>query len=389
MTPETEAELADFVAAASAPLRIAGGGSKNMLGQPVDGLPLSTTGLSGITLYEPGALTLVARAGTTLGEITTALEAEGQMLPFEPMDYRTLLGSSGEPTLGGTVACNISGPRRIQAGACRDSLIGVRLVDGLGQIVKNGGRVMKNVTGYDLVKLMAGSFGTLGVLTEVSFKVLPKAETSITLMAEGLSNRAAITALSKALGSPWEVSGAAHLGAQDASEAQTLIRLEGFDAQVTYRAGRLQDALKGLGDFEISDRSDLWQRVRDVAPLRDHSTVWRVSVKPGVAPDVVEALKRHAAFDYFYDWGGGLIWIGIGSEQNGGDAPKLVSDTTNTLREKIAGLGGGHVTLVKASAEARGVVSMFHPEAPEIAALSRGIRQKFDPKGILNPGLMG
>ncbi|MEM7711725.1 MAG: FAD-binding protein, partial [Pseudomonadota bacterium] len=196
MRPETEAELAEIVRGANAPLSVRGGGTRHV---PAAGEPLTVSGLTGITLYEPGALTLVARAGTPVAEVEAALAAEGQRLPFEPMDHRGLLGTEGAPTIGGAVAMNVSGPRRVQAGACRDSLIGVRFVDGEGTVVKNGGRVMKNVTGYDLVKLLAGSRGSLGVLTEVSFKVLPAAATQATLRLDGLKVADAVRAMAAGL----------------------------------------------------------------------------------------------------------------------------------------------------------------------------------------------
>jgi glycolate oxidase FAD binding subunit len=236
ITPRTEAELADAIAASKEPLRVIGGGTRSVVPMG-NGAVLSASGLSGITLHEPGSLTLVAQAGTPLEQIETALAAEGQRLPFEPMDHRGLLGTTGTPTIGGVVAANVSGPRRIQAGACRDFLLGVRFVDGRGQIVKNGGRVMKNVTGYDLVKLMAGSYGTLGVLTEVALKVLPRPRSMGMLRIKGLSDAAAVTALCRALASPYEVTGAAHLPQAD----QTLFRIEGFTKSVAYRAGRLSD----------------------------------------------------------------------------------------------------------------------------------------------------
>ncbi|MEM6744014.1 MAG: FAD-binding protein, partial [Pseudomonadota bacterium] len=200
MTPRTEAELAEAVAGLTAPVEVVGGGTRQGLGRPVQaGETLSAAGLCGVSLYEPGALTIVAGAGTPLAEVEAALAAEGQRLPFEPMDHRGLLGSEGEPTIGGAVACNVSGPRRVQAGACRDSLIGVRFVDGGGRAIKNGGRVMKNVTGYDLVKLMAGSYGTLGVLSEVAFKVLPAPEAVAVLRLEGLDDARAVEAMTAAL----------------------------------------------------------------------------------------------------------------------------------------------------------------------------------------------
>src|SRR6056297_298318 len=250
MTPKTEAELAEIITGAEGPLRIEGGGTR-ALGRASNGARLSTSGLTGIELYEPGALTLVAKAGTPLAEIEATLEAEGQRLAFEPMDHRGLLGTAGTPTIGGVVAANVSGPRRIQAGACRDFLLGVRYVDGQGRLIRNGGRVMKNVTGYDLVRLMAGSRGTLGVLTEVALKVLPAPRASGVLTCEGLDDATAVSALCRALGSPYEVTGAAHLPARQGGAPETLIRLEGFADSVAYRAGRVQALLGDVGSFAL------------------------------------------------------------------------------------------------------------------------------------------
>ena len=374
LTPRDEADLAEAVSAADGPLRISGGGTRP-IGNPTAGAALSTTGLRGIELYDPGALTIVARAGTPLTEIEDALAAEGQRLPFEPMDHRKLMDSEGEPTIGGVVAANVSGPRRIQAGACRDSLIGVRFVDGTGTVIKNGGRVMKNVTGYDLVKLLAGSYGTLGVLSEVAFKVLPATESRAVLLIEGLDTGRAIETLSAGLTSPFEVTGAAHAMKGLDGAPMTMIRIEGFAASVAYRAGRLKDLLEGFGDVTIETDPEKtlagWAWVRDVETFAGRSgDVWRFSIRPSDAPRLVEAI---APAECLLDWGGGLVWA--------------LAEEGSDLRAKMSGITG-HATLIRASEETKQRLGVFHPEPAPLAALADGLRASYDPKGILNRGLM-
>ena len=374
MTPRTEDELAEMVRAANAPLRIEGGGTRGMAAR-VEGEALSTAGLSGISLYEPGALTLVAQAGTPLAEVEQALAKEGQRLAFEPMDHRGLLGSAGTPTIGGVVAGNVSGPRRIQLGACRDFLLGVRFVDGGGRVVKNGGRVMKNVTGYDLVKLMAGSHGTLGVLTEVSLKVLPAPAATGMLVCEGLEDAPAVAALSAALGSPYEVTGAAHVPGPDGGAARTMIRIEGFPNSVGYRLEELRKLLTAHGDFAPQSDPETvlsaWEAVRDIRDFAEASgNVWRLSVKPSDAPGIVASLNGVQAI---YDWGGGLVWLRV---------PEGFDDAR--IRAAVDARGG-HATLVRG----RSNLPAFHPAAGPAAALEAGLRARFDPRGRLNPGLMG
>ncbi|RYH04599.1 FAD-binding protein [Salipiger sp. IMCC34102] len=361
MTPQTEDQVVEAISDASGPLRVRGCGTRGVVSAGAD---LSTRALSGITLYEPGALTLVVRAGTPLAEVETALADEGQRLAFEPTDHRRLLGTSGTPTIGGVVAANVSGPRRISAGACRDHLLGVRFVDGAGRVVKNGGRVMKNVTGYDLVKLMAGSFGTLGVLTEVSLKVLPKPERVATLSTQRGTVEDAVEALSQGLGSPFDVTGAAAW--PEAGGWRMALRVEGFADSVAYRAGRLSD---GLGLAPIDDP---WADLRDVVALADCAAVVRVSVRPGHAAQVLAAVDAEVVQ---LDWGGGLIWLG------GPDGAALL----RAAQAACARLGG-HASGVKGDF---GEVPRRQPEAPPIAAITQGLRAKFDPRGILNPGAMG
>ncbi len=371
MKPANEMELSEAIRGANGPLRVVGGGTRAI--GPADAAEVLETGaLSGISLYEPGALTIVAGAGTPLAEVEAALAGGGQRLPFEAPDLRGLLGRDGASTIGGVVAANASGPRRIQAGACRDSLIGVRFVDGAGTIVKNGGRVMKNVTGYDLVKLLAGARGTLGVLTEVAFKVLPRPEVEATLTCDGLDPMAAVTAMSQALGSPFEVTGAAYL------DGQVRLRIEGMAGSVAYRAGALGKLLGPGWDVTDAARSaKLWLEVRDVTPfVGKPGAVWRISIKPSDMPQVLTTLN---AAHTLCDWGGGLIWALVPDENDAQAA---------TLRACLAGLGG-HATLVRASDSVYATTPAFHPEPAGLAALSASLRAKFDPRGILNPGRMG
>jgi glycolate oxidase FAD binding subunit len=366
--PSTEDELAALVRDAGgrgAALVVEGGATRG-LGHAVAGEPLSTAGLSGITLYEPGALTLVVRAGTPLAEVEALLAAEGQMLPFEPWDGRALSGGNGTPTIGGMVAVNASGPRRIQAGACRDSLIGVRFVDGTGAVVKNGGRVMKNVTGLDLVKLMAGSHGTLGVMTELALKVLPAPQAVATVVIDGLAPDEAGRAMRAALATPFQVSGAAHLPG-----AGTLLRLEGFAGSVDYRARALAAALERFGAARVEEGPGPWAAIRDAAGFAGREgVVWRVSVMPTDGPGLA---ARLGASEVVYDWAGGLLWV---------LAPEELD-----LRAAMAGVAG-HATLIRGSDAVKGRWGVFHPEPGPVAALSADLRARFDPRAVLNPGRM-
>ncbi len=374
LQPGSETELAEIVrdaAGARRPLDIRGGGTRG-LGMAVAGATLSTAGLTGIPLYEPGALTLVARAGTPLAEVEAALAAEGQRLPFEPWDARPLTGANGVPTIGGMAATNASGPRRIQAGACRDAMIGVRFVDGTGAIVKNGGRVMKNVTGLDLVKLMAGSHGTLGVLTEVAFKVLPASETCATLVFDGLGVGEAVAAMTAATATPYEVTAAAHVPQGLGGGPATMLRLEGFAGSVAHRARALAAALAAFGTPRLVEGPGDWAFVRDGAGFAGREgAVWRISVRPTDGARVAAALPEA---EVTLDWAGGLVWA---------LAPEALD-----VRGALRGVPG-HATLLRASPEAKARWGVFHPEPAPVAALAAGLRARFDPAGVLNPGRMG
>jgi glycolate oxidase FAD binding subunit len=381
--PTTEEGVQAVVLEARArrqPLAIEGGGTKRGLGRPVQAAAtLSLAKLSGVTLYEPAEMVIGAWAGTPLSEVTAALDARGQMLAFEPPDWRALLGSEGEPTIGAVAACGLAGPRRIMAGGARDSLIGVRFVNGRGEIIKNGGRVMKNVTGLDLVKLQAGAHGTLGVLTEVIFKVIPKPAASATLAFHGLSDANGVALLCTAMGTPFEPTGAAHVSAAGGA-ARTLIRIEGFPEQISYRSAALFGIL-GKGQLvEGQAHEALWREVRDATILaepRDHA-VWRISVPQTRGAAAAAAVGAMRKARWFFDWSGGLVWLATSAEDDAGAAAV----------QTAAANAGGHATLVRAPEAVRAAVTVFQPQDPAVGKLQSGLKSSFDPDGILNPGRM-
>ena len=385
-TPTTEAEACAVVAEARAarrPLQLRGGGTRAGLGRPSNATDvLCSAGLTGITLYEPSELVIGARAGTPVRVIEETLAARGQMLPVEPADHRRLYGTAGEPTAGGLVATGASGPRRFAAGAIRDQLIGVRFVNGAGEAIKSGGRVMKNVTGLDLVKLQCGAHGTLGFLTEVVFKVVPRPETALTLALHGLDDARAVAALTLAIGTPFEITGAAHLPGGGPGDAVTLLRLEGFQASVDDRASRLAALLGAFGAAERRDAAaaaPLWDGLRDGVALdaRPDAAVWRLSVAPTKGPAVAARLagvaERHA-----FDWGGGLLWLAVDPAGDAGAA---------AVRAAVAE-AGGHATLVRAPEAVRAAADVFEPPAPALRAVTAAIKASCDPERVLNPGRM-
>ena len=384
--PRSESEVTEIVMdarAAKTPLAIEGGNTRAGLGRPMQApVTLSTSALSGITIYEPAEMVISARAGTPVSEIERAIGEKGQMLPFEPMDHRALYGSAGDPTIGAVAACNISGPRRIAAGAARDHLIGLRIVNGRAEAVKSGGRVMKNVTGLDLVKLVCGSHGTLGVITEVTFKLLPKPRGSGTLVVEGLDDERAVACMSAALGSPFEISGAAHLPPGLWGEsARTVLRLEHFPDSVHYRLNALEKLLAAFGPMARLDHEpslNFWRDLRDVGPLvrPSESAVWRISVAPTRAPRLMRAIREAVQGDCFYDWGGGLVWFATPAQADCG---------AGAIRRAL-GATGGHATLTRAPDSMRAALDVFEPLTPALMKLTRGVKLSFDPQGLFNPG---
>jgi len=375
------------------PLEIVGQGSKRVIGRPSQtDLTLDLSDLAGVTLYEPAELVLSARAGTPLAEIEKLLDDNKQQLGFEPIDYGPLFGrETGKGTIGGVIAANLSGPRRVKAGAARDHFLGVTAVTGRGETIKSGGRVVKNVTGYDLCKLFAGSWGTLGAMTDVTIKVLPKPETEATVIVSGLDDASACAAMSAAMGSPYDVSGAAHLPDHVASwfdglpkaQATTALRLEGHAPSVAHRKETLCALMQDFGSVEILEDVDsraLWRSVRTVKPFVGEGArgrpLWRISVPPARGHELAGVITPAAQM--FYDWAGGLVWVAMPF----GEEPDAAA-----VRKAVKAVGG-HATLIRAPASVRAAVDVFSPEPAALAAVSKRVKQSFDPKGVLNPGRM-
>jgi glycolate oxidase FAD binding subunit len=377
-------------------LEIVGAATKRGWGRPMSAAAvLDLSGLTGVDMYEPEELVMTAKPGTRLSEIAAMLSRHRQRLAFEPPDLSPLLGGAEDgQTVGGVFAANLAGPRRFQAGAARDHLLGFTAVSGRAEIFKSGGRVVKNVTGFDLSKLMAGSFGTLAVLTSVTFKVLPVPDEVRTLAFAGAGDAAAIAALSRALQSPYDVTGAAHLPADaaamsavgrvgNAGGAVTLLRVEGPGPAVVPRVAALRELLAGAGelfelDADVSAR--LWREIRDLAafaPTPDHQ-VWRVSVPPAEGARVAARALDRTGGSAIYDWGGGLVWLFL----------PPAADAHEAVVRGALGLSGGHATLIRATEDVRARVAVFQPEAAETAALIRRIKENFDPENVLNPGRM-
>ncbi len=399
LKPTTAAQLRDVIAwaaAEEASLDVRGHGTRRALGRPMQtSRTLDLSALAGIVSYEPEELVLTARAGTPMVEIDAVLRGRNQMLAFEPMDTGPLYGMAPDGgTLGGVVACNLSGPRRVKMGAARDHVLGFNGVSGRGESFKAGGKVVKNVTGYDLGKLLTGSFGTLAVMDEITLKVLPAPAKTRTVIVYGLDDVTATAAMAEALNSPFEVSGAAHLPATVAQrsgvdyvrrrgEAVTALRIEGTGTSVTARCDGLKALLSARGALEelhTTNSIRLWHEVRDVASLLPDpgKVLWRLSVPPSDGPKVVAAVAAALGAEFFYDWGGGLVWLATAPTEDGG---------AGLIRDVVAATGG-HATLFRASDSLRAAVPVFQPQQGTLADITRRIKDAFDPKRILNPGRM-
>jgi glycolate oxidase FAD binding subunit len=386
LKPEREAEVVEAVLAArlaGTKLDIVGGGTKTGLGRPrSESRRLSSAALSGIAFYAPAEMTLSAGAGTPLAAIEAAIAEHGQMLPFEPMGARALWRTGAEPTLGGMVATNLAGPRRPSAGAVRDGVLGLKLINGLGQAIRCGGRVMKNVTGLDLAKLNCGAHGTLGVLTEATIKLAPKPEAEATLIVSGLAEPRVVELMTRGLNSPFGLTGAAWLApGMGRDVSRTLLRIEGFGESVDDRAGRLAALIAVFGEFVRvtgEESAALWRSVRDaefIAEPRERA-VWRVSIAPSRAAGFAAGLGD-TALAHFLDWGGGLIWV----------ATEASEAAAAAIRHAVAA-ARGHATLMRAPETLRAAVEVFEPPSAAAMRLSRAVKHSFDPDGVLNFGRM-
>ena len=386
--------------ASEQPLEIIGHGTKRMVGQPMaTNALLDLSALNAVKSYEPNELIITVEAGAPLADVRSMIDSKNQHFAFEPMNTAALLGTPQAGTIGGMIGAGLAGPRRIQAGAARDHLLGAHAVSGFGDSFKAGGRVVKNVTGYDLCKLLAGSWGTLSVVTEVTLKVMPRPESERTLVLRGLDDATANQAMTAALGSPFDVSGAAHVpksALRDAAGslarlgspglALTLVRLEGITVSATSRAASLAKLLARFGTAEtIEDERSaaVWECIRDVEPFAAKGPlgawpVWRIVCPPASGGALGERLARETGGDVLYDWGGGLIWATM--------PPKPDAQAT-LVRQRVSAVGG-HATLLRAPEEVRRQVDVFQPAAEGVQALSERVRHSFDPKGILNRGRM-
>ena len=388
------------------PLEIIGHGSKRLIGQPMaTNALLDLSALNAVKAYEPNELIITVEAGAPLADVLSLIDSKSQHFAFEPVNTSLLLGGPDLGTIGGMIGAGLAGPRRIKAGGARDHLLGAHAVSGFGDSFKAGGKVVKNVTGYDLCKLLAGSWGTLAVMTEVTLKVMPKPESERTLALRGLDDVTANRAMTAALGSPFDVSGAAHVpnsafraaagsGLGDLGsplgdlgsprQAVTLLRLEGITASVVHRAAGLGGMLAPFGAAEMVEdaaSAAIWRSIRDVEPFAAIGTlgawpVWRIVCPPASGGALGQALARDTGGDVFYDWGGGLIWAAL---------PPRPDAEAGLVRARVDAVGG-HATLLRASDEVRRNVDVFHPQPGGLAALSERVRHSVDPKNILNRG---
>lgn len=401
LKPETDDQLLEAVKWAVSekkPLEVVAGATKRAFGRPMQtAATLDMSAMSALRVYEPEELFITLQAGAPMAAVSKALDEANQHLSFEPPDFGPLLGAEADKaSIGGIVATNLAGPRRIKEGAARDHVLGFHAVSGRGEVFKSGGTVVKNVTGFDLSKLLAGSFGTLAVMSEVTLKTLPQPEKVRTLLirwrADGVYDHGAMKVMSKALGSAHDVSAAAHLPAIAAGASAvdyvsgsgggvTALRLEGPAPSVEHRAGALKSEISEFGAIEelhTTNSRTFWREVRDVHPFVGRAElpyVWRLSVPPASGARVALSILEDLKGEVFYDWGGGQVWLALAAVADAG---------AGIVRSHVSAVGG-HATLLRAPADVRAEVAVFQPLSPAEATVASKIKEGFDPEAVLNP----
>jgi glycolate oxidase FAD binding subunit len=398
LKPAFEWELLTMVSEAAhhrRPIEIVGAGTKRAVGRPTQPPTLiSLAAMRGMPLYEPTELVMRARAGTPVADIEAELSRRNQMLAFEPLDLGPLLGlEPRQGTIGGVFATNLSGSRRVSAGGARDHILGMAGVTGRGESFKSGGRVMKNVTGLDVGRALCGSWGTLAIATEITFKVLPQPEATATLAIAGLPDEIAVEVLCAAMGTPYEITAALHLqkpaamrlwhsGVRGLGDSVTALRLEGFAPSVAARVEKLKTQFKPYGDIHVFDTEPslaFWTEMRQLTIFYGSSNpLWRISTAPKMGPKVVAGVARYMAVEVCYDWSGGLVWL---------EVPQSADAGATDIRRIIA-LYGGHATLIRAEPAVRAAVEVFQPLEPGVEKITAKLKATFDPAGVLNPGRM-
>ncbi len=399
LRPRDETQLSKIVSDANqskTSLEVAGAGTKRSLGRPVQADYIVCTGaMFGISMYEPQELVVSVKTGTPLRFLEETLARKNQMLAFEPLDMGPVLGvAQGEGTIGGVLATNLCGSRRILTGSTKDHFLGMTAVNGIGDVIKSGGRVMKNVTGYDLCKGVSGSWGTLAVMTEVTMKVLPKPEETATLIFSGLLDVLAIELMCKAMKTPYEVSGTVHIQQPLVSELSdshlrttdaslTAIRIENFSEALQYRLKALQEELDSFGIIEVLDheRSEaFWSDMRTLKLFQSsQAPFWRITTSPSKGVEIVSAIKAHHPDSVaIYDWSGGLIWL----------LTPFTADAGASEVHRAVINRGGNATLMRGDLALRASADVFQPVESDVAAITRRIKAAFDPNFVLSPGRM-
>lgn len=371
--PDSADALATIIADAAADgtrLRLRGGGSKGAIGAPTpEARIVDMRGFAGVVDYDPPELVLTVKAGTPLAEVQALVADKGQMLAFDPFDHGAMLGGAdGEATIGGIVAAGVSGPTRLSRGAARDHLLGFEGVSGRGERFVAGAKVVKNVTGYDLSKLVAGSWGRLVAITELTLKVLPAPRLRLTLGVVGLDPEAAMSAMARAMGSAAEISAAAHLPNWRGAPL-TAIRLDGFPSSVEARATIVARLVEGIAPLADEEAAALWPAITIAAPLPADVALWRIIAPAARMPALIASLDDG---DWLMDWAGGLLWLASAAD------PQAI--------RAAAAQAGGHAMLVRADAAMRATVPALHPQSTPLAALEERVRRAFDPAGVFETG---